>query len=180
MINNINGAGPLSKKTGVIFLLLTMLFFNGCGVYSFTGASIDSNVKTVRIPTFGNQASLVIPALSQKLTLQLKTKFTTGTSLAFTDNPAEADLEFNGNITGYTVTPQAAQAGETAALTRITVTVSVDFKNNKNPKQNWSNSFSFYQDFDSNKDISTVLDGLLDTICEQLADDIFNKAVVNW
>src|SRR5215207_7565231 len=130
-----------------IFTLISLLVINGCGVYSFTGASIEPNTKTVRVQTIENRADLVMPSLSQKMTLQLKNKFLNSTSLEQTT--AEPDLDFNGEITGYTVTPLAAQANETVALNRLTITVNINHVNNKNPDKSWETSFSKFADFNS-------------------------------
>jgi len=159
----------------VAFLLLTC---PGCGVYSFTGASIDPGVKTFTVNFITNQAPVVVPTLSQKFTEALKEKFLTGTSLNRVDRGG--DLEFSGAITGYSVVPISAQQGETAALNRLTISVNIDFVNHKNDQQSWSAPFSAYADYSSSKDLSSVQDQLIDQINQQLADDIFNKAVVNW
>lgn len=162
----------------IIALILFSLCLSSCHIYSFTGASIDPSVKTVHIQNFPNNASLVVPSLSQKLNLQLKNKFVNSTNLSITDNN-DADLNFTGEITSYTILPIAAQA-ETAALSRLTITVNIEFTNKKDEKQNWTSSFTKYSDFESNKEVSTVQEALIDDITEQLADAIFNKAVVNW
>ena len=57
------------------FLLLIGSIINGCKVYSFTGASISSDIKTVSIKYFPNKASIVQPSLSQVFTEKLKDKF---------------------------------------------------------------------------------------------------------
>lgn len=162
-----------------VFYIGLIVLLAGCGIYSFTGASIDSNVKKVRVKTFNNQASLVVPALSQKLTLTLKNKFITYTNLILTDE-ADTDLDFDGVITEYKVTAVTAQAGETASLNRLTITVNVNFKNNRDPKQNWEAPFTRFADFDSNKDLAVVQDALINDIADQIAEAIFQKAVVNW
>jgi len=151
---------------------------SGCGVYSFTGASIDPDVKTFTVHFFPNQAQLVIPTLSQSFTEALKNKFRTGTSLQLQESGG--DLEFQGAITQYTITPIAAVANETAALNRITIAVDVEFTNHKNDKQSWHTTFSRYSDYPSNQDLNTVQLKLIDDINNQLVEDIFNKAVVNW
>jgi len=150
----------------------------GCGVYSFTGASIDPNVKTFTIHFINNQAPIVVPSLSQSFTDALKNKFLTNTNLSLIDN--NGDLEFSGVITGYQVTPVAVQGNETAALNRLTINVNIDFVNHKNDKQSWNSSFSRYADFNSSSDLNSVQDQLIKDITDQLTEDIFNKAVVNW
>jgi hypothetical protein len=162
----------------LIFVLMLTIAISGCHIYSFTGASIEPGTKTVRVQTIENRADLVVPSLSQKMTLQLKNKFLNSTSLEQTT--AEPDLDFTGEITGYTVTPLAAQANETAALNRLTITVNINHVNNKNPDKSWETSFSKFADFNATVDVSTVQEQLIDDISEQLAEAIFNKAVVNW
>lgn len=145
--------------------------------YSFTGASISPDVKSIAIPYMQNNASLVVPTLSRTLTDALRDYFTSQTSLFTVDR--NGDLELTGTITGYGVTPVAIQGNETAAMNRLTITVNVKFINKKNTKQNYEQSFSRYQDYPV-ADLNTVQDGLITTITSQLVQDIFNKSVVNW
>ena len=160
------------------FWLLGACLLCGCGVYSFTGASIDPSVKTFTVHYITNQAPVVVPSLSQVMTDALKTKMLNNSNL----NQAESggDLEFSGVITMYQVTPLAVQANETAALNRLTVTVSIDFVNHQNDKQTWTSTFSRYSDFNSSTDFTSIQDALIKDITDQIVEDIFNKAVVNW
>ena len=160
------------------FWLLCSCMLCGCGVYSFTGASIDPSVKTFTIHYIKNQAPLVVPSLSQTMTDALKNKFLTNSNLNQAEN--NGDLEFSGVITTYLVTPVAVQANETAALNRLTISVSIDFINHQNDKQTWTSTFSRYVDFNSSTDFTSIQDQLIKEISDQLVEDIFNKAVVNW
>ncbi|MCX6280988.1 MAG: LptE family protein [Bacteroidetes bacterium] len=162
----------------LLMALFALLPQTSCKVsYSFTGASISPDVKTVDIPFMINSASLVDPTLSRYLTNALRDYFTTQTSLQMVER--NGDLELTGNITGYGVTPVAIQGNETAAMNRLTITVSIKFVNKKNTKQNFESSFSRYQDYPV-ADLSTVQDRLNAVIIDQLVQDIFNKSVVNW
>ena len=70
------------RKLVASLLLLTSCFaITGCDVYSFTGASISPEIKTISIASFPNQASLVQPSLSQVFTEKLKDKFVSQTNL---------------------------------------------------------------------------------------------------
>ncbi|TRZ72428.1 MAG: hypothetical protein D4R97_05775 [Bacteroidetes bacterium] len=163
-----------------IFLISGLILFpqTSCKVsYSFTGASISPDVKTVTIPFLTNSASLVVPTLSRTITDALRNYFTSQTSLQTVDR--NGDLELTGNITGYGVIPVAIQGNETAAMNRLTITVNIKFVNRKNPKQNYEQPFSRYQDYPV-ADLNTVQDRLIAVITEQLVQDIFNKSVVNW
>jgi hypothetical protein len=169
---------PLALLTwlvvGVIFLTQPACKMS----YSFTGASISPNVRTVSIPNLPNNAPLVVPTLSRTITNALKDYFTSQTNLNIVDR--NGDLNLEGAITGYAVQPVAIQGNETAAMNRLTITVSIKFTNKTNEKQNWESTFSRYLDYSSSVSLSSVQDGLILGITDQLVQDIFNKAVVNW
>ena len=164
------------KKLG-IFVFASILLV-ACGVYSFTGASISPDAETVSIGYFQNNASMVQPTLSNSITEKLKDQFISQTNLKLTD--VSGDLQFEGEITEYKVKPIAIQANETAAQNRLTISVKVNFTNNLDENQNYSQSFSHYADFDSSQDLSSVETELIDQIIEVLSENIFNKAVANW
>ncbi|PID93868.1 MAG: hypothetical protein CSA95_05225 [Bacteroidetes bacterium] len=160
------------------FILITLLSMNRCGVYSFTGASLDPNIQSINIHYFDNKARLINPMLSQVFSDAIKDRFISQTSLELTND--FADLYLEGYISDYKITPQAIQAGETAAMNRLTITVKVTFTNNVNTSQSFEQSFSQYADFPSTEELSTVENQLIEEITEYLVDAIFNKAVVNW
>lgn len=168
---------PGRVATGIIFLL-SSLFFSGCGVYSFTGASIPVEAKSISIAAFPNKADLVQPALSQTFVEKLKDKFTSQTSLNLV--PRNGDLHLEGEITGYSTEPVAITGEQTAALIRLKITVNVRFVNKYSPKDNFESAFTRYEDYQSNLDLNTVEEGLITLISEALVEDIFNKSVVNW
>jgi hypothetical protein len=175
------GAKNIFCWTNLLIIVLFSLLVGGCGVYSFTGASISPNVKTISISYFPNTAQYVKPTLSQKFTDALRDKFVTQTNLTLVNSGGE--LIIDGAITAYDPNqPVAIQGGadQTASLYRLTVTVSVRFINKKDEKQNFETTFSRYEDYDRTSRLADVEDQLLDQINEALVQDIFNKAVVNW
>ena len=181
MLKNLIHSKPKQVKTPMPRLLLFMLLSIGicsCHIYSFTGASISPDIKTVSISNFSNTAFIVNPNLSSLLTEKLRDRFIATTSLSPISK--NGDLLFEGSITGYTTSPIAIQANEIAAQNRLTITASVKFTNKKDEKQNYESSFSRFADYQSSFPLSTVEDELSRKICDQLVDDIFNKAVVNW
>jgi len=166
------------RKLIYLFSFLLLATLQGCGVYSFTGASISPEVKTVSIKYFPNRSSLIQPVLSQAFTEKLKEKFVSQTNLRLVNE--NGDLMFDGYISDYRTQPVAIQGTETAALNRLTITVNVKFTNQKDEKQNYETNFSRYADYDSKKSLAEVEQTLMEEINKQLVDDIFNKAVSNW
>lgn len=166
------------KLKSICIVLMLSTLMGGCHIYSFTGASLSPDIKTITIRQFQNNASYVQPRIAQTLTDALKDRFTSQTSLnIISDN---ADLLLSGAITDYNTKPVAIQGNETAALNRLTVTISVKFINTKNEKQNFDASFSRYRDYQSSLSLSAVEDQLIKEITDELVDDIFNRSVVNW
>jgi len=169
----------MQKIKIVLLLILIIASFSGCKVnYSFSGGSVDPKIKTVSIQYFPNNALNAQPTLSQTLTESLKQKFSTQTKLALVIRGG--DLNIEGAITGYTITPQAILGNQTAAMNRLTIVVTVKFSNKINDKQNFEQSFSEYEDYISTKSFSSVESQLIKDITDKLVDDIFNKTVVNW
>ena len=159
-----------------VFLLVNIY---GCRInFSFTGASISPEIKTVSIQYFPNYAQLVHPSLSQEFTEALKDRFISQTSLKLVNG--SGDLDFEGEITDYDVKPVAIQDNETAALNRLTIGVHVKFTNTKEPAKDFDTSFRAYEDYSSDKSLDDVQDDLMKIIIDKLTEDIFNKAVVNW
>jgi len=143
-----------------------------------SGASISPDIKTFTVKYFQKTSALGPSSLSQTFTEKLKDRFISQTSLKLVEK--DPDLIFEGSINNYAVTPLAIQANETAAQNRLTITISVKFTNLKNEKQNFETSFSRFADYSSSQTLSAVEDGLIAQITDQLVDDVFNKAFINW
>lgn len=168
----------LQNISKMFCLMMLVLVIPGCGVYSFTGASIPPEAKTISVSSFPNKSELVQPALSQTFTEKLKEKFSSQTSLNLV--PRNGDLHLEGEITGYGTEPVAITGDQTAALIRLKITVNVRFINKYSPKDNFESSFSRYEDYSSTLDLNSIEEELINRISEALVEDIFNKSVVNW
>jgi len=169
------------KKIFIYFLvfLVLPLSFHDCKVtYSFTGTSLSPNVKSFSVDYFPNHAGLVNATLSQTFTEALKEKLEKQTSLNM--ETKRGDLEFSGQITGYSTKPINIKEGDQSAQTRLTITVKVKYVNNLDHGEDWDKSFSAYSDYDSGKMITDVEDGLCEEITKELVEDIFNASIANW
>ena len=163
----------------VAALVATMFIVQSCGIYSFTGTSIQPDVKTVTINYFEYTALKVNPSLSNQVTEAVQEKFRKLTKLEQVD--MDGDLEIVGAITGYDVKATAIGANEQAAQNRLTVNVKVTFINRKYPEDNFEDKgFSAYADFDAMQSLDAVEAGLCEEIVEKICEDIFNATVANW
>ncbi len=153
---------------------------SGCTMkYSFTGASIPPEAKTVSVADFPNMAPLVNPLLSPQLTEALKDRFVAETNLQTVR--FNGDLHFTGTIIRYETRPVAIQAEtDQAQQNRLTIAIKVNYTNIMDPKSNYEASFSRFRNYDSSQSLEEVESVLITVIIEELIDDMYNKAVVNW
>lgn len=166
-------------KNKVLWFLLFPVFcfcFLSCGIYSFTGASVEG--KTINIHFIETKAPNAPPTLSASFTNKLRNRILSQTSLAQLNND-NTDYAIQGEITEYSVTVASINA-DAAAKNRLTISVNIQYENKLNAKANFTQTFTRFADFPSSQNIQSVETQLIATISEQLADDIFNKAFVNW
>jgi hypothetical protein len=172
----------MKKLLRIFFVIIIMIGLDAleaCKVsYSFRGTTIDPRIKTFAVQNFNNRAPLVQARLSQNLTDALKDKIQNQTSLILKNG--FADVEFSGDITNYETRPTAITGQETAALNRFTITLKVKYTNSVNPELSFETSFSKYEDYSSSKNLSSVEDELMKLIIDNMVEDIFNRAFVNW
>lgn len=152
--------------------------WQSCGVYSFTGASISPEIQSVTINTFENRSQNGSVQLSQLLTNELKDKFIRETDLRMVDY--NGDIEFTGVIVNYQLSAQAPTGDQSTAAQRLTIGVSVEYFNNKEEGKDYKTTFSRFAEFDDSQSFEAVKDEIYADIFEQLAIEIFNKALVNW
>jgi len=171
---------PIADCRLVVLLALGSMFFvlSGCKVYSFTGANIAPDIKTVQVELFQNRAANGPAILSQAFTDKLKQKMQVEANLRQVNN--DGDLQFTGAITGYVFTSDAPVAGATSGLNKLTITVQVRYVNTKDEKDTWDQSFSRFAQYSSSEELISVEERLINEINTQLVDDIFQKALVKW
>ena len=170
----------LSLKTSkyLMLVLLSVSSVISCK-YSFTGASISPEVKTISVDFFKSYAQLAPPVLEQTFTEALKEIFISQTSLKLVESGG--DLHFEGRIVGYQTAPISVGVDQQANRERVTITVRVKFINDTDPKNDFDKTFSRFQDYDSKDNLTgTVETELIGDINQQLVQSIFDASVSNW
>lgn len=175
----------MNWKISLVIALLAVVMNTSCGVYSFTGASISADVKTISIPTFYNNAPLGPSNMSITFTEKIRDYYLQNTNLVLVDS--DGDLQLEGAISNYTLTPVAVTAAEDdsnidlTSLTRITIYVDAIYVNTKDDTFDFDKTFSFFIDFDQDRqDLSSNEEEFVDEIFDQIILDIFNSSVANW
>ena len=162
----------------ILLLSCFAVLFSAC--YSFKGISIAPGTKTYSVQLFKNNAITAPPTLAQDFTERLKDKIRNNTSLILS-NGDNADLQFEGQVTGYDVLSQTSQQGVSNLQNQLRITFNVELTDTKNEKNSWKQSFSFQADFPGNSDLLIYQATLVKTITNKVLDDVFNKAFTeNW
>ena len=169
----------MTKKL-VILSIISVLLASSCSIsYKFNGASIDySKVRSIAVVDFTNQATLVYPPMVTSFNEALKDAYTKQTRLALLKR--NGDLQLEGEITGYTLTPLSIGSDSYAAETRLTMTVRVRFTNNTNTEENFERTFNANRTFPSTSTLESVQDQLVTEMIDEIVDNVYNATVANW
>lgn len=162
-----------------VLLLLTLSLYGCGGGYSFTGASISSDVKSFQVNFFQNNALLVEPGLDRDFTNSLIDLLLNQTNLDLVKT--NGDLIYEGEITEYRISPTTSTAEITAAQNRLTMTVNVRFYNRLNEEDDFEQRFSFFYDYPASAQLTgTIKVAAYEEIFERLTQDIFNASLAKW
>ncbi len=156
------------------FLLLSLVLVS-CKL-SLSGGNYGE-AKSISIAFFPNNAALVQPTLSQSFTEDLRNFFQTQSPLSLISKGG--DLQIEGAITDYRVGPVGV-SNQAASSNRLTITVNVKFSNSKDSTKDFDTNFSRFVDFPSTQNIASIERELVSQVNQQLIQDIFNKALINW
>ncbi|MDE7467275.1 MAG: hypothetical protein K2M61_02855 [Muribaculaceae bacterium] len=170
----------LTHRLSAILVAVAIGIVTGCvPSYKLNGASLDYNVyKTVHVSEFPIRAALVYPPLQQTFENELLDYISRNTRLQTTDGAS--DLQIEGEITTYNLTPQAVTENAYASQTRLTIGVRVKYIDNRNEANDIDQTFTAYRDFDASLMLTDVQDELCQQICKELVDLIFNATLGNW
>ena len=162
----------------ILFFILTITG-SSCKIsYSFSGANTGT-LSSVSVQYFQDRSNLAPVNLAQTFTDELKDFIQRQTKLSMVNGIGEANFE--GEIRVYDgQKPVAISGNDQASLNRFTIAVNIKYTNAKNPKLNFEQTFTQYQDYDSRKSFQEVESELSGEIVKLIVEDIFNRAFVNW
>lgn len=164
----------------IVSVVALIVAFQSCRIsYKFNGSALDYTIyKTIHVAEFPIRAALVYPPLQQMFENELLDYIARNTRLQVVDGPS--DLQIEGEITGYSLSPQAVTEDALASQTRLTITVRLKYIDNKQDNKNIDQTFSAYRDFDSSLMLTDVQDDLCQQISKELVELIFNATLGDW
>lgn len=117
------------RKTTVLLVSL-VLGFCGC-IYTFSGSTLPSHLKTVEIPLFSNES--LQPNVAEDITQEMTNELLSGNLLKVVQR--DGDAEITGTVTAYSNTPYTFSAAETRQVSVqqyvVRITAQVEFTDKK-------------------------------------------------
>ncbi|MCC5943866.1 MAG: LptE family protein [Bernardetiaceae bacterium] len=164
----------------VALLLTVAIVANSCKVklLSFQGTSLPESVQTVSIQNFYNEVGNGPANMSIQLTELLKEYFLRNTRLSLVQ--VNGDIQLEGSIVGYEVTPVAPTGDQIAGLQRLTINVKTQYYNTQVEDKDFDKNFSQFEDFNPNQNLAEVEEELVNIILERIVFDIFNDTAADW
>jgi Lipopolysaccharide-assembly len=162
----------------VLFIFVALINFTSCGVYSFTGASVQEHIKTISIPIADDRSGAGEPNLRETLTQSLIQKFIDDNTLRVTDR-SNANAVLECTITGFSDAPSVVSAGENVTLRRVTISVLVTYRDLVLKKNIFEKTFSNYGDYDPLHPLAERTSAI-STAVDKLTGDILLDTVSGW
>ena len=152
---------------------------SACKIYSFSGANINPDIKTISVAYIFNKSGNGPASASDIFTNLLKDKMITNTNLTMTNT--NGDVYFAGEISNYNYTIQAPSGNTTSDLRRITMAVTISYYNRIDEIESFEQkTFTRFADYPVSEDLTAIEETIITEISKQLVDDIFNAAFVKW
>ncbi len=158
---------------------LLALALAGCGVYSFSGATIPAQLETVAVPLAEDRSQGGPPGLDRLLTDALVDRFVDRSRLSLETDEAEADAVVRATIERYAIAPVAVTDQNVAALNRVSLGVRVVVADQVENEELLSRTFTATADFAPAEGLQGEADAAA-TALDQIARDAFTAATSDW
>jgi hypothetical protein len=174
----------MNKRNAFYALALLLCGLMGCAGFAmnFSGGRLDPNrYKRMAIANFLHEAPEGPANLGLLFTEKLREYYQRNTPLELV--LAEADVELEGSIAAYQVTPVSPsgdQFAQGAQQQRLTITVRVSYIDNVDEAKSFDSPFSFQQDFPADQNLADVEEELIELIFDQIVFEIFNRTYADW
>jgi outer membrane lipopolysaccharide assembly protein LptE/RlpB len=168
-------------KFGSLILLLAVLSSCWPSSVSFKDkGSMPEEWKTFSVKTLEVLAPNAPLSYGANLTEQLKDGIQNNTRLLLNTNFGKGEVNIDGKILSYNVTPIAIQGNDNATQNRLTISVQFSIEITKPKEELISVTSTRFSDFNANDNLAAVEAQLLEEINTQIIQDVINKLLSNW
>ena len=168
----------LASTSALCLVLSSILLLSGCGIYSFSGAALPEEIETIAIP-LAEDRSAGLPGLDQQLTDQLVERFVDRTRLRLEPDEGAADAVLVTVVERYANEPAAVTGDETAALSRLSISVRARLDEEGRDEPRVDRSFDASDTFDPAEGIAGET-ALAEELLRRIAEDLFTAIASDW
>lgn len=167
----------------------TYVFFGGLSLIlascwpskiTFIDGSMPPEWKAFYVGVLENKAANTPLSYPLNLAESIRSGIQNNTKLQLSNAPTDAEVDIEGEINSYSITPVALQEGDNATKNRLTVSVNFVFYISAPEENEMTLNASRFIDYDANTDLSTVENDLLQEVTDQIVQDVLNKLRSNW
>lgn len=147
---------------------------------SFVDGNMPDEWKFFSLKTLENNAANAPLSYSTILSEVIKDGVQNNTKLKLNTSPNSGEIQIEGVITNYSISPIALQEGDIAAKNRLTVSVNFTIFVKAPKEEEMKLTSSRFMDYNSNDDFNSVEQSLIEEINKQIVQDVINKLLSNW
>jgi len=166
----------------LIIAFLTIILLSSCWPksVSFIDGSLPDEWKFFYLNTLKNNATNAPISYSAILSDAVKDGIQNGSRLKLAVDAKDAQIEIDGTITSYSITPIALIEGDNATQNRLTISVKFNFYINSPEEDEMTLISTRFFDYDASSDLASQESVFLDEINTQIVQDVTNKLLSNW
>lgn len=147
---------------------------------SFRENSMPEEWKAFYVSPLELTTSTPPPSYNGQLSESLRSGIQNNTRLKLGRDLESSQVQINGTVSNYNTSPIALQQGDNAAQNRLTITVNFVIVTPTQGLEKIQVSSTRFADYDANQNLSDVETQLLETINQQITQDVINKLLSNW
>ncbi len=166
----------------LIVAVISIVLLSSCWPksVSFVDGSMPEEWKVFYVTTIKDNAPNTPISYAALLSEEIKDGIQNRTRLKLGTTKEDAQIEIEGVINSYTITPIALQQGDNANQNRLTVSVKFDIFINAPEEDQMTLLSTRFFDYDANTDLATVESQFLEEVNAQIIQDLINKLLSNW
>lgn len=166
----------------LLFFIPIICFLASCwpSSVSFVDGSMPDEWKNFSVKTLENNAANAPISYAVTLSEDIKDGIQNKTKLKLNTAPNSGEVQIEGVISSYTISPIAIQSQDEAAKNRLTVSTAYTIYIKAPKEEEMTLTSTRFADYTSDQDFSIVEAELIAEINKQIVQDIINKLLSNW
>ena len=167
----------------LLLIVLSLITLSSCWPTSVSfkdSGSMPLEWKSFHMKTLEINAANCPLSYAAQLSEKLKDGIQNNTRLSLATKLSDAEVQIEGQILNYQVSPIAIENGDNASKNRLSLSVQFVINTTLPKEQTITLTSSRFADVEATTNLSSVENELLENITEQIVQDLINKLMSNW